>query len=150
MSVTTHVVRLFVAVASAHDIHQPIGTFSNGSYVDSYSGSYFGPDIFQHPKTLSRLEKNGVIEFCRDTEHGEVIRFDDRRDVLSEFQRGITDVEAGNPCDAEDSSSPYAYLAGRRFMNMRQHSGGMAYRMDQGRVCHGMVCVDTGERWEQG
>lgn len=150
MSVTSHVVRLFVAVASAHDIHQPIESFSNGSYVDTYSGSYFGPDIFQHPKTLSRLEKHGVIEFCRDAEHGEVIRFDDRRDVLSEFERGILDAEAGKPSDAEDSTSPHAYLAGRAFINMRQHSGGMSFRVDQGRVCHGMVCADTGERWEQG
>lgn len=150
MSVSSNVVRLFVAVASAHDINDPVGSFSNGSYVDSYSGYYFGPDIFQHPKTLATLVKNGVIEFCRDQEHGEVIRFDDRRDVLDEFQRGIFDAEAGNPDDAEDSTSPYAYLAGRKFFNQHQRYGGMAFREDQGRVCHGMVCTDTGERWVQG
>ncbi len=150
MSVTSNVVRFFVAVASAHDIHNPIESYTNGSYVDTYSGAYFGPDIFQHPKTIASLVKNGVIEYSRDDEHGEIIQFGDRREVLDEFQRGITDAEAS--CTGEgaiDSVAPYAYLSGMKFYRMRQRSGGMAFREDQGRVCHGMVCVDTGECWIQ-
>lgn len=48
VSLTSNMSRLFVAVASAHDVQNPIGTYSNGSYVDSSRGVYFGPDIFQH------------------------------------------------------------------------------------------------------
>ncbi|UVN08031.1 MAG: hypothetical protein [Bacteriophage sp.] len=151
MSLTSNMSRLFVAVASAHDVQNPIGTYSNGSYVDSSRGVYFGPDIFQHARTVAQLVKRGVIEYSRDAEYGEVIRFDDRRDVLAEFARGVIDAEDGisEEDGLSDASMPLAYQSGLKFARMRMKHGGMAFRLDQGRVCHGMICVDTGERWTQ-
>lgn len=150
MSLTNNMARLFVAVASAHDIHNPIG-YSNDSYVDSARGVYFGPEIFLHARTVATLVKHGVIEYSRDAEYGEVIRFDDRREMLNEFSRGINDAEDG-VCEEDgvsDSPMPLAYLSGLKFARQRMKHGGLAFRLDQGRVCHGMVCVDTGERWSQ-
>lgn len=100
---------------------------------------------------MAQLVKRGVIEYSRDAEYGEVIHFDDRRDVLAEFARGVIDAEDGisEEDGLSDASMPLAYLSGLKFARMRLKHGGMAFRLDQGRVCHGMICVDTGERWTQ-
>lgn len=151
MSVTGNEVNFFVAVATAHDVSNPIGNWTNGSYTDSCSGVYWGDEIFRHPKTVARLAKYGAIEYFRHPDFGDVIAFDDRRDVLNEFSRGYTDAEEGRCTDdgATDSSVPHAYLAGAQYYRKRQRDGGMAFRLDQGRVCHGIVCEDTGEKWTQ-
>lgn len=151
MSVTGNVVNFFVAVATAHDVSNPIGTYSNGSYVDSCTGHYRGEEIFRHPKTIATLAKYGAIEYVRAPDRGETIRFEDRREVLSEFARGYSDAEDGL-CTEEgaiDSAVPHAYLSGAQHCRKRIKLGGMAYRLDQGRVCHGVVCADTGEKWTQ-
>lgn len=151
MSVTGNVVNFFVAVAMAHDVSNPIGSYSSGSYVDSCTGQYWGEEIFRHPKTVASLAKHGAIEYARDPDQGEVIRFEDRREVLSEFARGYADAEDGQ-CTEEgaiESVVPHAYLSGAQFCRRRNKLGGMAFRLDQGRVCHGVVCVDTGEKWTQ-
>jgi len=71
--------------------------------------------------------------------------------VLDEFARGYSDAEDGL-CTEEgaiDSAVPHAYLSGAQHCRKRIKLGGMAYRLDQGRVCHGVVCADTGEKWTQ-
>ncbi|MGC0875129.1 hypothetical protein WKG92_19835 [Pantoea agglomerans] len=151
MSITGNVVNFFVAVATAHDVSNPIGSWTNGSYLDSFSGLYWGDEIFRHPKTVATLAKYGAIEYFHHPDHGEVICFDDRREVLGEFSRGYSDAEDGLCTEdgALDSAMPHAYLAGAQFYRMRSKVGGMAFRLDQGRVCHGVVCEDTGEKWTQ-
>lgn len=151
MSVTGNVVNFFVAVAMAHDVTTPIGTYSSGSYVDSCTGQYWGEEIFRHPKTVATLAKYGAIEYVRDPDHGDTIRFEDRREMLSEFARGYADAEDGQSTEegAIDSPVPHAYLSGAQHCRRRLKLGGMAYRLDQGRVCHGVMCVDTGDRWTQ-
>lgn len=151
MSITSNVVSFFVAVAMAHDVSNPIGTWTNGSYLDSCSGLYWGDEIFRHPKTIATLAKYGAIEYFRHPDHGEVVCFDDRREILDEFSRGYSAAEEGLNTEegAIDSHCPHAYLAGAQFYRKRQKVGGMAFRLDQGRVCHGVVCEDTGEKWTQ-
>lgn len=151
MAVTGNLVNFFVAVAMAHDVTNPIGTYSNGSYVDSCTGMYWGEEIFRHPKTLVTLSRYGVIECLNDPDRGEVICFEDRHEVLSEFARGYHDAENG-VCTEEgaiDTGMPHAYLSGAQFCRRRSKLGGMAFRLDQGRVCHGVACEDTGEKWAQ-
>lgn len=150
MSVTGNVVNFFVAVAMAHDVSNPIGSYSSGSYVDSCTGQYWGEEIFRHPKTVASLAKYGAIEYARVPDQGEIIRFEDRREVLSEFARGYADAEDGQ-CTEEgaiESVVPQCLPFRSAVLPQAQQAGRHGLQA-QGRVCHGVVCVDTGEKWTQ-
>ncbi|MGL5103106.1 MAG: hypothetical protein ACRC6N_11370 [Plesiomonas sp.] len=147
MSISKSFFSLSVSIATAHVKQNDLG-FLNSSYFDESSNMYIGSEIEGNQKGIHQAEKL-MIGAMKIDEHGNIgIELVDRSDFLSGFSHGVNAARSGEGIEYSSyCSCPVAFLAGYKHYNNRLKHGGMAYRLEHGRVCHGMVCEDTNEVW---
>ncbi|MCK8586385.1 hypothetical protein [Yersinia ruckeri] len=140
---------LLVAIASSHVKQRPLG-FTNRSNYDEDTNLYTGHDITSNKKAIENIVKAGIATVEMDELGNEGIELVARADFLNSFVDGIKSAGIGEDTGYSSyCSCPIAFIAGHQHYTAHRKYKGMAYRLDQGRVCHGMVCEDTGEAWHQ-
>jgi hypothetical protein len=137
--------RFFVAAAEAVPVCMESKT-SHFSYMDE-NGCYFGDDITGDVKVLEQLSKSGIVRVI----DGELVQFSDRGDFLASWKAGVNAAQSGEGFEYSSyNSMPVAYMAGYQHYKEREKgSSTIPYKAEYDRFCHGFVCVDTGEVWDQ-
>lgn len=140
---------LLLAIATAHVKQRPLG-FANLSNYDEDTNLYTGIEITSSKKAIESIEKTGLAMARTDEFGNSGIELVARPDFLNSFADGIKSARIGEGIEYSSyCSCPIAFVAGHQHYTSYKKFKGMAYRLDQGRVCHGMECEDTGEIWHQ-
>lgn len=135
--------RFFTAAACAVPVVLESKT-THFAYLEG-DGSYFGEDITGDKKVLDQLQKAGLISV-----DGDFVFFSDRGDFLASWKAGAKAAEAGEGFEYSSyNSMPIAYMAGYQHYKEHQSPSAIPYKAEYDRFCHGFVCVDTGEIWDQ-
>lgn len=147
MKISRKQMKFFTAAACAVpvELNSP---YTHFSYVDD-AGHYTGEDICGNAKVLEQLAKTGMIQ-CHGDEDDFSVAFADRGDFLSAWAAGARAAEKGEGIEySAYNANGIAFVAGHQHWHESQHPNHIPYKREYNRFCHGFVCVDTGEVWDQ-
>ncbi|MEQ1966781.1 hypothetical protein ABLA30_07045 [Xenorhabdus nematophila] len=140
---------LIVAIASAHVKQRPL-SFSDNSTYDANTNLYTGHDITSNKAAVNEFVKTGLAVLKIDEFGHAGLELVARPVFLSDFAEGVKSGRIGIGVEGcSNCAFPVAFLAGYMHYTDHQKFKSMPYRLDHGRVCHGMICEDTEEVWTQ-
>lgn len=147
MKISRRIMKFMTAAACAVpvELNSP---YTHFSYVDD-AGNYSGEDITGDTKVLEQLTRTTMIT-CDGDDADFSVRFIDRGDFLSAWAAGARAAEngQGNEYSAYNANG-MAFMAGHQHWNEHSKPGRIPYKAEFNRFCHGFVCTDTGQVWDQ-
>lgn len=147
MKISRRQMRFFTAAAQAVPVELE-SPYSHFSYVDD-AGQYSGEDICGDSKVLEQLVRMGMIR-CIGDEDDFCVEFADRSDFLSAWAAGARAASRGEGIEySAYNANGMAFVAGHQHWHERQRPGLIPYKAEFNRFCHGFLCMDTGEEWDQ-